>query len=132
MTCMPCSYCSAVGFSPIFAKWPLTDMMVGAVGCRVLLAGRLSLRSLTGEATAAMMKRKLYSRARMTEASKARDERGGVAKVTVVSPSSSGWSNLPVFETVSADTSDRTMPSFQCLRRAGRFLLPVSLAFALI
>ena len=37
---MPCSYCSFVGFSPIFAKWPLTDMIEGAVGCRVLLEGR--------------------------------------------------------------------------------------------
>lgn len=40
MTCIPCSYCSFVGFSPIFAKWPLTDMMEGAVGCLVLVEGR--------------------------------------------------------------------------------------------
>ena len=40
MTCMPCSYCSFVGFSPIVAKWPLTDMIEGAVGCRVLVEGR--------------------------------------------------------------------------------------------
>lgn len=40
MTCIPCSYCSFVGFSPTFAKWPLTDMMEGAVGCRVLVEGR--------------------------------------------------------------------------------------------
>ncbi len=40
MTCMPRSYCSFVGFSPILAKWPLTDMIEGAVGCRVLLEGR--------------------------------------------------------------------------------------------
>ena len=37
---MPCSYCSFVGFSPIVAKWPLTDMIEGAVGCRVLVEGR--------------------------------------------------------------------------------------------
>ena len=29
-----------MGFSPILAKWPFTDMMDGAVGCRVLLEGR--------------------------------------------------------------------------------------------
>ena len=55
MTCIPCSYCSLVGFSPILAKWPLTDMTEGAVGCLVLFEGRLSLRSRCGEAIAAMM-----------------------------------------------------------------------------
>ena len=36
------------------AKWPLTDMTEGAVGCLVLFEGRLSLRSRCSEATAAM------------------------------------------------------------------------------
>lgn len=42
MTCIPRRYCSFVGFSPIFAKWPLTDIIDGAVGCRVLVEGRRS------------------------------------------------------------------------------------------
>ena len=55
MTCIPCSYCSLVDFSPMFAKWPLTDITEGAVGCLVLFEGRLSLQSRCGEATAAIL-----------------------------------------------------------------------------
>jgi hypothetical protein len=32
MTCMPCSYCSFVGASPTFAKWPFIVITEGAVG----------------------------------------------------------------------------------------------------
>lgn len=37
---MPCSYCSAVGFPLALAKWPLTVMMEGAVGCLLFVWGR--------------------------------------------------------------------------------------------
>lgn len=40
MTCMPCSYRSAVGFSLALAKWPLTVMTEGAVGCLLFVWGR--------------------------------------------------------------------------------------------
>jgi hypothetical protein len=32
MTCIPCSYCSFVGASPTFAKWPFIVITEGAVG----------------------------------------------------------------------------------------------------
>lgn len=50
-------------------------MMEGAVGCRVLFAGRLSLRSLCGEATAAMMMecRKMQAKTAGARTSTARD-----------------------------------------------------------
>lgn len=58
MTWMPCSYCSFVAFSPTFAKWPLTVMMDGAVGCLLLAGGRFSFVADSGESSAAMMKGK--------------------------------------------------------------------------
>lgn len=39
---MPCSNCSFVAFSPTFAKWPLTVITDGAVGCLLLTGGRFS------------------------------------------------------------------------------------------
>ena len=56
MTCMPCSKCSFVGFSPTLAKWPLTVMIEGAVGCRVLLEGREPFVDLSGERDVDMMR----------------------------------------------------------------------------
>lgn len=41
----------------MLAKWPLTDMTEGAVGCLVLFEGRLSLRSRCGEAIAAIVEK---------------------------------------------------------------------------
>lgn len=48
MTCMPCSKCSLVGFSPTLAKWPLTVMTEGAVGCLGWLAGRAPFEARSG------------------------------------------------------------------------------------
>lgn len=39
---MPCSNCSFVAFPPTFAKWPLTVITDGAVGCLLLTGGRFS------------------------------------------------------------------------------------------
>lgn len=39
---MPCSNWSFVAFSPTFAKWPLTVITDGAVGCLLLTGGRFS------------------------------------------------------------------------------------------
>lgn len=58
MTWIPCSYCSIVAFSPIFAKWSLTVMTEGAVGCLLLAEGRFSLGMACGESSAAIMNRK--------------------------------------------------------------------------
>ena len=52
----------------MLAKWPLTDMTEGAVGCRVLVEGRCSLRSRGGEATVAMIKEMYKDEARGAEA----------------------------------------------------------------
>lgn len=49
MTCIPCSKCSFVGFSPTLAKWPLTVMTEGAVGCLVLLVGRAPFVARSGD-----------------------------------------------------------------------------------
>jgi len=46
----------------MFAKWPLTDMTEGAVGCLMLFEGRLSLRSRCGEATAAILVEYWYTK----------------------------------------------------------------------
>ena len=43
ITCMPCSYCSFVGASPTFAKWPFIVITEGAVGYREAAEGRLPL-----------------------------------------------------------------------------------------
>ena len=42
MTCMPCSYCSFVGASPTFAKWPFIVITEGAVGNLEAVEGLLA------------------------------------------------------------------------------------------
>ncbi len=61
MTCMPCSKCSLVGFSPTLAKWPLTVMIVGAVGCLVLLVGRAPFEARSGDKEDAMTEGDCYT-----------------------------------------------------------------------
>jgi hypothetical protein len=39
---MPCSYCSFVGASPTFAKWPFIVIIEGAVGNLEAVEGRLA------------------------------------------------------------------------------------------
>lgn len=61
----------------MLAKWPLTVMTEGAVGCRVVVEGRCSLRSRWGEATAAMTTEECSIEARETEARRERDDEIG-------------------------------------------------------
>ena len=55
MTWIPCSYCSLEDFSPTLAKWPLTVMIDGAVGCRVFDEGRSPLSARCGDNSVKVM-----------------------------------------------------------------------------